>query len=104
MLYLFQKVMFGPLSNPKNRELKDLSAREVAVFVPIVIMALWLGIYPSTFLSDIDPAVQKTVTALVEKYKVPISDGDVPKVVGKDQAPAQPAEPVPAQPQPRGAE
>jgi NADH-quinone oxidoreductase subunit M len=99
MLYLFQKVMFGPVSNPKNRELKDLSARETAVFVPLVIMALWLGIYPSTFLSDIDPAVQKTVTALVDKYKVQIEDGDMPKVMGQQPAAPQPAQPTqPAQP------
>jgi NADH-quinone oxidoreductase subunit M len=101
MLYLFQKVMFGPLSNPKNRELKDLSAREVFVFAPMVVMALWLGIYPSTFLSDIDPAVQKTVSGLVDKYKVHVSDGDQPKVMGREAAqpqPAQPGLPQPAQP------
>jgi NADH-quinone oxidoreductase subunit M len=100
MLYLFQRVMFGPLSNPKNRELKDLSAREVGFFVPMVVMALWLGIYPSTFLSDIDPAVQKTVAALRPKLEVAVTDGEAPKVMGAA-APtnAQPANQV----QPPGA-
>jgi NADH-quinone oxidoreductase subunit M len=97
--------MFGPLSNPKNRELKDLSARETAVFVPMVIMALWLGIYPSTFLSDIDPAVQKTVTSLIEKSHVTVDDGDPPKVVGQAPAAAPaPAVPMPVVVQPGGAE
>jgi NADH-quinone oxidoreductase subunit M len=95
MLYLFQKVMFGPLSNPRNRELKDLSVRECLYFAPMVVAALWLGIYPNTFLSDIDPAVQKTVSALTEKYQVQIADGDPPKVMsaGEPAAPSAPSAP-----------
>jgi NADH-quinone oxidoreductase subunit M len=68
MLWMFQKVMFGENANPKNHHLKDLNAREVAVFVPIVLMAFWLGIYPSTFLSKIDPAVNATITGFRIKY------------------------------------
>jgi NADH-quinone oxidoreductase subunit M len=67
MLYLFQKVMFGPLTNPRNRDLPDLSTRELAVFVPIVAMAFWLGIYPATFLKNIDPAVKCTMDAFAKK-------------------------------------
>jgi len=69
MLYLFQKVMFGPLTNPRNRDLPDLTNREIAVFVPIVAMAFWLGIYPATFLRGIDPAVKRTMQAFQTKYK-----------------------------------
>jgi NADH-quinone oxidoreductase subunit M len=87
MLYLFQKVMFGPLSNARNRDLPDLSVRECAVFAPLVVMALWLGIYPNTVLSDIDPAVQKTVNAVVQKYQVIVSDGEAPKIVGASPGP-----------------
>jgi NADH-quinone oxidoreductase subunit M len=68
MLYLFQKVMLGPLSNARNRELKDLSWRERVVFLPMLLMAFWLGMHPSTFLSDIDPAVARTVAAFKTKY------------------------------------
>jgi NADH-quinone oxidoreductase subunit M len=95
MLYLFQKMMFGPLSNPRNRDLKDLSARECAYFAPMIVMALWLGIYPSTFLSDIDPAVQKTVSELIVKRAVVVAEGETPKIVG-----AQPAPPPAAPPSP----
>jgi NADH-quinone oxidoreductase subunit M len=105
MLYLFQKMMFGPLSNAKNRDLKDLSAREVALFVPMAVMALWMGIYPSTFLSDIDPAVQKTVDALVQKYNVHVDDGEQPKVMGAtNNAPSQqqPVQIRPVAPPPGG--
>ena len=100
MLYLFQKIMFGPLSNPRNRNLRDLSWREVAYFTPMVIMALWIGMYPNTFLSDIDPAVQQTVSTMTTKYAVAMQDGDEPRVVGAA-APAQPSEaprPTPSMP------
>jgi NADH-quinone oxidoreductase subunit M len=95
MLYLFQRVMFGPLHNPKNRDLKDLSVRECLYFAPMVVAALWLGIYPNTFLSDIDPAVQKTVTAVTQKYATHLDDGDPPKVLGAPAPAAAPAEPTP---------
>ena len=68
MLWMFQKVMFGPNANPKNHHLKDLTGREVAVFVPMVVMAFWLGMYPSTFLKQIDPAVNKTLANFRIKY------------------------------------
>ncbi len=95
MLYLFQKMMFGPVSNPKNRDLKDLTMRECLYFTPIVIAALWLGIYPNTFLSDIDPAVQKSVTTLTEKFQTKVADGATPQLYGVAQPPAQPAAPRP---------
>jgi NADH-quinone oxidoreductase subunit M len=90
MLYLFQKMMFGPLSNPRNRDLPDLTVRECAYFAPMIVAALWLGIYPNTFLSDIDPAVTKVVTALPSKYALKVNDGDPPRILGA-QPPAAPA-------------
>ncbi|MGZ3429179.1 MAG: complex I subunit 4 family protein, partial [Polyangia bacterium] len=95
MLYLFQKMMFGPLSNPRNRDLKDLSVRECAYFAPMIVMALWLGIYPNTFLSDIDPAVQKTVSDLAVKRAIFVAEGEMPKIVGAQPSPeaGKPAEP-----------
>jgi len=93
MLYLFQKMMFGPLSNPRNRSLKDLTVRECAYFAPMIVAALWLGIYPNTFLSDIDPAVSQTVSALAVKRQIFVGEGEMPKVVGAAEAPAKPAEP-----------
>jgi NADH-quinone oxidoreductase subunit M len=97
MLYLFQKVMFGPLTNTRNRELKDLSAREVVVFVPMVVMAFWLGLYPSTFLSTIDPAVQRTVAAFRVKLEVPMEEGEAPRLLTDEAAKPAPAAPAPDQ-------
>jgi len=68
MLWMFKRVMFGPLDKEENKNLKDLSLREVATLVPIVVLVLWIGIYPQTFLRKMDRSVEAflartTVTA-----------------------------------------
>ena len=50
MLGMFRRVVFGKLENPKNKVLKDLNTREVLTLLPIVILILWIGLYPKTFL------------------------------------------------------
>ncbi len=89
MLYLFQKVMFGPVTSPKNRDLKDLNWREMGYFIPMVIMAFWLGVYPQTFLRHIDPAVKKTVAFYQQKAAVSVPNGAAPVMM-----PAGGAKPV----------
>ena len=81
MLGMFQRVMFGPLSNPKNKHLPDLTVREGAVLLPMALAAFWLGMYPATFLSDIDPAVTRTIAAIKEKFAVEAPDA--PKMMGQ---------------------
>jgi NADH-quinone oxidoreductase subunit M len=81
MLFLFQKVMFGPLTNSRNKDLPDLNRREVAVFVPMVIAAFWLGLYPNTFLSSIDPAVKRTMGHMQAKMAIPVEEGMQPRAV-----------------------
>ena len=51
MLYLYQRTMFGKVENPKNERLLDLSHREFATFAPLLILAVWMGIYPAPFWS-----------------------------------------------------
>src|SRR6187455_2158624 len=45
MLYLYQRTMFGKVENPKNERLLDLGQREFATFAPLLILAVWMGIY-----------------------------------------------------------
>ena len=49
LLWLYQRVFFGTVTNPKNEKLHDLTPREVATFVPLIIMAFWIGLYPKPF-------------------------------------------------------
>ena len=67
MLWMYQRVMFGPLTNPKNQELKDLSTREVLVFVPILVMLFVMGMYPQPFLSRMEPSVQAYIGRMHQK-------------------------------------
>ncbi len=50
MLWLFQRVMFGNNDKDENKRMKDLNLREIATFVPLLILAVWIGIYPSFWL------------------------------------------------------
>jgi NADH-quinone oxidoreductase subunit M len=59
LLYMFQKVFFGPLTNPKNQTLRDVNAREVAVFIPIVVGIFVMGFFPRPFLGAMERSVQK---------------------------------------------
>ncbi len=57
MLYLYRRVIFGRLTKPDLRGMLDLSAREIAVFAPLVVLAFWMGIYPSSFTRYFDASV-----------------------------------------------
>jgi len=57
MLWMFQRVMFGPLKNPENKTLKDLSFREVIVLLPLVYAAIWMGVQPNFFFKKMDASV-----------------------------------------------
>ena len=59
MLTMFQRVNYGKLDKPENQELKDLNGREIATLVPIVLLCLWIGLYPATFLDKSEAAAQK---------------------------------------------
>jgi NADH-quinone oxidoreductase subunit M len=65
MLWMFQRVNYGPQTNPKNRGLRDLSVREWVVIAPICIMAVVMGVLPGLFLKPMEPAVRKNVESVV---------------------------------------
>ncbi len=57
MLYLYRRVIFGKLEKPDLKVLLDLSPREYVVFAPLVVLTIWMGIYPSSFLSFFEASV-----------------------------------------------
>jgi NADH-quinone oxidoreductase subunit M len=61
MLWMFQRVMFGPLDKPANKTLTDLTPREIVVFVPLLVMMFVMGVYPQPFLSRMEPSVKAFV-------------------------------------------
>jgi NADH-quinone oxidoreductase subunit M len=68
MLWLYQRTMFGKVENPKNEHLPDLNFREFATFVPLIILAFWIGVYPSPFLRFLEPTVKNVMTRVNPAY------------------------------------
>jgi len=61
MLYLYRRIIFGRLTKEDLRSILDLSPREIAVFVPLILLTLWMGIYPSSFTGFWDASVASMV-------------------------------------------
>jgi len=70
MLWMFQRVMFGVVTNEKNRNLPDLTTREIAYLVPLLIFIVWIGIYPNTFLNKTKASTENFI-ARMERAKAP---------------------------------
>src|SRR5215470_15667337 len=60
--------MFGKIENPKNEHLLDLSHREFATFAPLLVLAVWIGLYPSPFLRRLETSVQHIVARVSPQY------------------------------------
>jgi NADH-quinone oxidoreductase subunit M len=61
MLYLYRRMIFGRITRDDLRNIVDLSPREWAVFAPLIVLTLWMGIYPSSFTSYFDATVGSMV-------------------------------------------
>ena len=61
MLWLYQRTMFGTVDNPKNENLPDLNLREWATFIPLLILAVWIGLYPKPFIDRLDSSVVRVM-------------------------------------------
>src|SRR4051794_1923157 len=59
LLWLIQRVFFGPITNEENRNVKEIAWNEIAALVPLVILMVWIGVRPNTFLRKMTPSVQQ---------------------------------------------
>jgi NADH-quinone oxidoreductase subunit M len=64
LLWLYQRVFFGQVTNPKNEKLHDLTPREVLTFAPLIIMAFWIGLYPKPFFRILEQPVGQIVSSI----------------------------------------
>ena len=65
MLYLYRRVIFGELTKEHLMKITDLNKREILVFAPLVVIVIWMGVYPAPFLEAIDASVVN----LVQNYQ-----------------------------------
>jgi NADH-quinone oxidoreductase subunit M len=71
MLWLYQRMFFGKIDNPKNEKLKDMTGREWAYMLPLVVLSLWIGVYPKTFVDYIQQPVDAVVRQVRPDYPLP---------------------------------
>ena len=73
LLWLYQRTMLGQVTNGKNLTLHDLSFREVAMFVPLIAWAVWIGVYPKPYFE----ILQRPVAEIVERVHPGYYNGGV---------------------------
>lgn len=71
MLSLYKKSFFGPVTNEENKKLADLDGREMVSLVPLVLIVVWLGVYPKPILDPIDNSVKALLNFMEEKAQTP---------------------------------
>ncbi len=67
MLSLYKKSFFGELTNPENKKLKDLTPMELTALVPLVLIVVYLGVYPKPVLDPIDNSVKHMLVQMEHK-------------------------------------
>jgi NADH-quinone oxidoreductase subunit M len=77
MLWMFRRVMFGPVENAENRGLIDLGLREKIVMLAMLIPIIWIGVYPNPLLRRIEPSVIELIHQLEARRAVAEADLEV---------------------------
>lgn len=67
MLWMYQRVMFGPITHDENKTLTDLNKREIGLLIPLVIFIIWIGIRPADFTQYSEEWVDSFITQSEEK-------------------------------------
>jgi len=60
-LWLYRKIMFGELVKDSLKGILDMDRREIVIFLPLVLLTIWMGVYPNSFLDPIAPSVDKLI-------------------------------------------
>jgi NADH-quinone oxidoreductase subunit M len=64
LLWLVQKVFFGPITIEENRNIPDIAWNEIAAVVPLVVFMVWIGVHPNTFLKKMEPSVKHLLSVV----------------------------------------
>jgi NADH-quinone oxidoreductase subunit M len=92
LLWLYQRVFWGKITNEENRHLKDLDTRELATLVPLVVLCFWIGVYPKPFLEFLHkPMAQLAEKIQPGRFAPGVAHAAAPAHGGPTAAPAPPA-------------
>jgi len=70
LLWMYQRVIFGEIRNEANRRLIDLTPREWAILVPVLLFIVWIGVYPKPFTAKTEASVQALIAQVESKASV----------------------------------
>jgi NADH-quinone oxidoreductase subunit M len=87
MLWMFQRVMFGPVTHPENEKLRDLTGRERLVFAPLLLLIFWIGVQPQPIISRVEPALARTLELMQERSAASKRMAELPAVESSQPAP-----------------
>src|SRR6056297_1043116 len=77
MLWMFQRVLFGPITNEENEKLTDLNMREVGLLIPLVLFMVWIGVRPIDFTKYSEGWVDTYITNSEEKSVAVLNQADL---------------------------
>ena len=77
LLWMWRRVMFGPLDKEENRVLSDLNTREMVYMIPVVLMAIFMGVFPKFFLGPMEPSMHGFLEYMAAEQKEAGFDGSV---------------------------
>lgn len=83
LLWSYQRVFFGTLDKPENKDLVDLNRRELAVLIPVLVFIVWIGFYPNTFLGKSAQASRQIIQQIEDARRgdrMAISAPEIPPV------------------------
>jgi NADH-quinone oxidoreductase subunit M len=72
LFWMYQRVIFGEVTHPENRTLRDLSLREWALMVPVLLFIVWIGVYPVAFTGKMEATVDALIAQVHSKASVAV--------------------------------
>jgi len=79
MLWMYRRVVFGKLTKEDLKEILDLNWREKAIFAPLILVVLWIGIYPTSFFEVIEPSIEN----LIANYQLALEAAQGPTLAAR---------------------
>ncbi len=92
MLWMYQRVFFGEITNAKNEELTDLNLREQWTLIPLIIVAFWIGLYPKPFFDRMQPTVDRVMARVSVALPADSKPADIGFEIAEDHGEAAPPE------------
>ncbi len=92
MLWMYQRVVFGPITHEENNRLGDLTLRERLVFAPLLVLIFWMGVAPQPFLDRMQPALDRTLELTKQRAVMSATAAglDLPSALGRWSIPQAP--------------